>query len=93
MTQQSVLVLDQNASWEEEGGTWESSREPLAPIRDDKEKGIVQLRLVSDKGGALGREGEGEVAERPVQKEGPGEGNMALPKAIVWLENGATIFP
>lgn len=39
MTQQSVLVLDQNASWEEEGGTWKSSREPLAPIRDDKEKG------------------------------------------------------
>lgn len=33
-------------------------QEPLAPIRDDKEKGgIVQFQLVSDKGGALaGRE-------------------------------------
>ena len=39
------------------------------------------------------RQGEGEVAEGPVQKEGPVEEDLALPGAIVWLENGATVFP
>lgn len=68
------------------------SRKPLAPIRDDRGKGIVQLQLVSEKG-ECPWQGEGEVTERPVQKEGPVEESLALPKAIVWLENGATIFP
>ena len=52
----------------------------------------MQLQLVSDKG-ECPWQGEGEVTERPVQKEGPVEESLALPKAIVWLENGATIFP
>lgn len=52
----------------------------------------MQLQLVSDKGEGPWQ-GEGEVAEGPVQKEGPVEENLALPRAIVWLENGATIFP
>lgn len=52
----------------------------------------MQPQLVSGRGEGPWQ-GEGEVAEGPVQKEGPVEENLALPRAIVWLENGATIFP
>lgn len=48
--------------------------------------------LVSDKDECPWPGEEARLHRRPVQKVGPGEGNLAPPEAVVWLENGATTF-